>query len=154
MIVGPSGTDDQEGFPVLTCSAADISDLARTMPERAHIELGALTSAVPTARTWARVVLSGWNLGRLADDASVVLTEMVTNSVLHAHGAKADIWLLTDRATLVIMVGDPSPDMPVRSDGPASDEMSGRGLVIVDALAQWGAYRCPTGKIVWAVLGP
>jgi anti-sigma regulatory factor (Ser/Thr protein kinase) len=138
----------------LTCSA-DISALARTLPERAHIVLGALTSAVPTARTWARVVLSGWHLEPLADNASVVLTEMVTNSVLHAHGDKADIWLLTDRATLVIMVGDPSPDMPVRADAPADDDLFGRGLVIVDSLAHsWGAYRVATGKVVWALLCP
>ena len=31
--------------------------------------------------------------------------------------------------------------------------ISGRGLVIVSALAaQWGAYRVPSGKIVWAML--
>jgi anti-sigma regulatory factor (Ser/Thr protein kinase) len=137
---------------MLTCSAADIDALARSMPERAHLELGALTSAVPMTRTWSRVILSGWNLARLANDAEQVISEIVTNSVLHASGPTVSIWLVSDRECLVIMIGDPCPDMPVRTE-PHSDEPCGRGLVIVDALAeQWGAYGVPTGKIVWAML--
>jgi hypothetical protein len=41
---------------------ADIHDLIRAMPHGAHLELGALTSAVPTVRRWGRVVMSGWDL--------------------------------------------------------------------------------------------
>jgi len=138
---------------MLTCSAADIHDLTRAMPERVHLELGALTSAVPTARTWARVILLGWDLARLADDGGLIVSELVTNSVVHASGRAVGIWLMTDRESLVIMVGDPSPDMPVRAETQDADELSGRGLVIVSALAaQWGAYRVPSGKIVWALL--
>ena len=138
---------------MLTCSAADIHDLTRAMPERAHLELGALTSAVPTARTWARVILAGWDLVRLAGDGALILSELVTNSVVHAAGRAVGIWLMTDRECLVIMVGDPCPDMPVRAKTPDTGEPSGRGLVIVSALAaQWGAYRVPSGKIVWAML--
>jgi len=137
---------------VLTCPA-DISDLTRTMPESAHLELGAFTSAVPTARTWSRVVLAGWGLARLADDAGLVLSEIATNSVMHAHGRTVHIWLMSDRQSLVIMVGDPSSAMPVRTED--ADGLSGRGLVIVDALAdRWGAYLVPAGKIVWAMLSP
>jgi anti-sigma regulatory factor (Ser/Thr protein kinase) len=153
MIVGLTSTYDQEGFLMLTRSAAEIHDLTRAMPERVHLELGALTLAVPTARTWARVIMSGWGLARLAGDGALVLSELVTNSLVHAPGRAVGIWLLTDRERLVIMVGDQSPDMPVRAQAPDAGEPSGRGLVIVNALAeQWGAYRVPTGKIVWAVL--
>lgn len=138
---------------MLTCPVADIYDLIRAMPEGAHLELGALTSAVPTARTWARVILPGWDLARLADDGGLVLSELVTNSVRHASGRAVGIWLMTDRESLLIMVGDPSPDMPVCAEAQDADDLSGRGLVIVDALAaQWGAYRVPSGKIVWALL--
>jgi anti-sigma regulatory factor (Ser/Thr protein kinase) len=138
---------------MLTCSAADIHDLTRGMPERVHLELGALASAVPTARTWARVILSGWGLARLVDDGGLILSELVTNSVVHASGRAVGIWLMTDRERLVMMVGDPSPSMPVRVETQDTGELSGRGLVIVSALAaRWGAYRVPSGKIVWAVL--
>jgi anti-sigma regulatory factor (Ser/Thr protein kinase) len=140
---------------MLTCSAADIYDLTRAMPDGAHLELGAIPSAVPTARAWAHVILSCWNLPRLADDAGLVLTELVTNSVLHAHGRSVTIWLRSDRVCLAIMVGDPCPDMPVRAEAQNDDGLCGRGLVIVSALAEhWGAYRVPAGKIVWAMLAP
>jgi anti-sigma regulatory factor (Ser/Thr protein kinase) len=150
MIVGLTSTDDQEGFRMHT---ADITDLTQTMRESAYLELGALTSAVPTARTWARVILPGWDLARLTDDAGLILSELVTNTVVHASGMKVGIWLMSDRERLVIMVSDPCPYMPVRAEARDADELSGRGLVIVDALAErWGAYRVPEGKVVWAML--
>jgi anti-sigma regulatory factor (Ser/Thr protein kinase) len=139
---------------MLTRSTADINDLARAMPERAHVELGALTSAVPMSRRWARVILSGWNLACLAGDAELIMSELVTNSVVHASGRTVSVWLMSDRERLVIMIGDPCPDMPVlHTKTQDSNELSGRGLMIVSALAEhWGAYRVPTGKIVWAML--
>jgi anti-sigma regulatory factor (Ser/Thr protein kinase) len=133
---------------------ADIHERIRAMPHDAHLELGALASAVPTVRMWGRVVMSGWELEPLADDASAVLTEMVSNSVLHAHGSSVSVWLRSDRHRLALLVGDPSPDMPVPADALRTDE-AGRGLMIVSALAeQWGAYRVATGKITWAVVAP
>ncbi|HMH90223.1 MAG TPA: ATP-binding protein [Streptosporangiaceae bacterium] len=137
----------------LTYSADDVYSMARAMPEGAYLELGALKSAVPTSRTWARVVWSGWGLASLSDDASLVLTELVTNALLHAKGETLHIFLRSDRQRLAIMVGDASPEMPARADALSDDDLCGRGLVIVESLAQhWGAYRVPTGKIVWAIL--
>jgi len=139
----------------LTCSSDKIYDRALALPYADHLELGALTSAVPTARTWARTVWAGWGLARLSDDASVVLSELVTNAVLHAHGEAADIWLRADRRRLAIFVGDSCPDMPVRVGVLSDADLFGRGLIIVESLARhWGVYRAQTGKIVWAMLGP
>jgi anti-sigma regulatory factor (Ser/Thr protein kinase) len=133
--------------------AVDTTSLSRTMLERDHLRLGALTSAVPTARTWARVVIRGWGLERLADDAGLILSELVTNTVVHASGRSVGVWLMSDRQRLVIMVGDQCPDMPVRAEAQAITD-HGHGLIIVEALAaHWGAYRVPTGKVVWALLG-
>jgi hypothetical protein len=43
--------------------------------------------------------------------------------------------------------------MPARADSLSDDDLFGRGLIIVESLAsQCGAYRVPTGKIVWAIL--
>jgi hypothetical protein len=134
-------------------TSADIHAWASAMPDHAHLRLGALVTAVPTVRTWARVVVAGWDLARLADDAGLVLTELASNSVQHAGGPAFDIWLRSDRAALAIMIGDSSPAMPVRLEVEATGGLSGRGLVIVDAVAQsWGAYRTPAGKITWAML--
>jgi anti-sigma regulatory factor (Ser/Thr protein kinase) len=132
---------------------ADIHERIRAMPHGAYLELGAFPSAVPTARLWGRVVMSGWELAPLADDASSVLTELVTNSVRHARGVSLAVWLRSDRHRLAIMVGDPSPAMPAPADALSTDE-AGRGLMIVSALAgRWGAYRTAAGKITWALLG-
>ena len=56
---------------------------------------------------------SGWNLAPLADDGALVLTELITNAVLHAKGETLHIFLRSDRQRLAIMVGDSSPDVPV-----------------------------------------
>jgi anti-sigma regulatory factor (Ser/Thr protein kinase) len=132
-------------------TSADFHALASVMPENAHLRLGAYPTAVPTVRTWARVIVAGWGLAPVVHDAALVLTELTTNVVQHAGGPAFDVWLRSDRAALAIMVGDPSPAMPVRVE--ASDGLSGRGLIIVDAVARsWGAYRTPAGKITWALV--
>jgi anti-sigma regulatory factor (Ser/Thr protein kinase) len=89
----------------------------------------------------------------LADDASVVLSELVTNAVVHAAGDVVDIWLGADSHRLAVAVGDACREMPVRADEVSEDEPGGRGLILVSALAQHGgAYRVPLGKVVWAIL--
>jgi hypothetical protein len=78
---------------------------------------------------------------------------MITNALLHTRSETLHVFLRSDRSRLAIMVGDSSPDMPVRAEALTDDELFGRGLVIVESLAShWGAYRVPTGKIVWAIL--
>jgi anti-sigma regulatory factor (Ser/Thr protein kinase) len=101
-------------------------------------------------------VLAEWDVASLADDAGLILSELVTNAVVHASALKVDVWLMCDRQRLLIMVSDPCPIMPTRTDEGQPDAMSGRGLMIVEALAQsWGAYWVPEqGKVVWALVDP
>jgi len=85
----------------------------------------------------------------LADDAALVITELVTNAVLHANGyVGADVRPTPDG--LRIEVSDASPLPPVM--GRESDEaLTGRGLYMVSALAaRWGVEPRPNGKVVWA----
>ena len=62
------------------------------------------------------------------------------------------LWLVSDRLSIVIRVWDRCGEMPVRRDaGP--DEVSGRGLLLVETLGKdWGAYREAGGKVVWVVI--
>jgi hypothetical protein len=64
------------------------------------------------------------------------------------------LWIVSDKSALVIFVWDGNEDMPVRRDaGP--DELSGRGLMIVDILGtDWGSYRTAVGKVVWVLVQP
>ena len=63
------------------------------------------------------------------------------------------LWLTSDRISLVIHVWDACDQMPVRSDAGLDDD-SGRGLMIVDALAEeWDCYAVDGGKVVRVLIG-
>jgi anti-sigma regulatory factor (Ser/Thr protein kinase) len=122
------------------------------------VRLAALPSAVPWARRVLRHMLREWQLESMADPAALLVSELVTNAVeasagraYREHGKLPMIGLairLTP-ATLALEVWDASALRPVPRDaGIASDR--GRGLLLVDALADsWGHRAADGGKIVW-----
>jgi anti-sigma regulatory factor (Ser/Thr protein kinase) len=85
--------------------------------------------------------------GEWADDVRLVASELVTNVVRHTDdGGRLDAW---DADPLVVEVTDPDRQMPAQR--PTADASCGRGLAIVDQLAdEWGTERTETGKVVWA----
>jgi anti-sigma regulatory factor (Ser/Thr protein kinase) len=97
-------------------------------------------------------VLAEWNLSRLSDDAQLLVSELLTNGIVHAPGELVRLWLRSDGQRVAILVSDQSTvvPMPAEQDGEAPD---GRGLAIVEALsARWGSYRTEDGKVVWCML--
>lgn len=82
----------------------------------------------------------------------LVVSELVTNAVLHAGPGGVDLSVtLTDTAVRIEVV-DASPSLPVARP-PTDDRTNGRGLLLVDAVAgSWGAELGRDGKRVWAVL--
>lgn len=84
----------------------------------------------------------------LADDAALMLSELVINAVRHSHSL---LWLdihITGH-TLHVAVADDTPDLPVLRH-PDTDATHGRGIQIVDTLAdRWGATRSRDRKTVW-----
>ncbi len=123
----------------------------RDWPLGTHLELAALASAVPCARLHTRLVLAEWNLSRLSDDAELLVSELLTNGIMHASGRLVRLWLRSDGQQLAILIGDQSSaqPMPAEWDAEAPD---GRGLAIVEAVsARWGTYQAGEGKIVWAL---
>lgn len=125
-------------------------------PLRDFIEFGALPSAVPWARYHSRQVLWEWRLAVLAENAELLVSELMTNAIAASRSAGSDfpirLWLLSDAARLLIVVWDASPHTPVRADVSADAE-SGRGLLLVEMLSErWGSYASPAGgKTVWAL---
>lgn len=87
----------------------------------------------------------------LISDVEVVVTELVSNALLHA-GAPVDLRVeLTDEGVRV-EVEDISPVAPVRALA-AADSMTGRGLALVSGVAtRWGVHPAARGKVVWAEL--
>lgn len=84
------------------------------------------------------------------DHAVLVLSELVTNAILHAGGADR-IVVACDDSAIHINVHDHGrePALP-RHDNPA---VGGRGLHIVARLTdRWGSSPSGDGKDVWATL--
>jgi anti-sigma regulatory factor (Ser/Thr protein kinase) len=129
-----------------------------------NLNLAAIATAPSCARGHVRAVAHEWGLPELAETAELVTSELVTNAVQASDRlrirARAPIvpvvklWLVSDRISIVIHVWDGSGEMPVRQDG-APDQESGRGLMLVENLAEdWGTYRKAAGKVVWALISP
>jgi anti-sigma regulatory factor (Ser/Thr protein kinase) len=88
----------------------------------------------------------------LAADAEVVVTELVTNAVL--HGAPPIMLRVRGgRDRLRIEVIDCGRAVPLRLQR-STDGMTGRGIAVVESLSNsWGVERSGGGKLVWAELG-
>lgn len=99
-------------------------------------------------------LLSHWELDHLADDASLITTELVGN-VRHSGSASYELTLRRGVAGAVhVEVRDSSHVLPQLPPGPpAADRDSGRGLLLVAALASdSGVVPLLDGKAVWATL--
>lgn len=88
---------------------------------------------------------------RTADDAMLVLSELVTNAIVHAGaGCTLEVHQCDDR--LRLDVRDRSREAPVPGAVRPSD-VGGRGLQLVGAVSDaWGWEPTAGGKRVWAVV--
>jgi len=89
-----------------------------------------------------------WGCDDAIPDAELLVSELVTNAVLHARSATR-VTIDHDGTTVRIAVCDDSPTRPrLRDYGP--EAVTGRGLVIVDRIARrWGVDPSDDGKCVW-----
>jgi GAF domain-containing protein len=130
----------------------------------ATLVLAAVPSSVRSCRNFCRRVMVDWGLEQLSHDASIVVSELVTNAVLHA-GTDFQLRLARLPEGVLIEVADGSRDLGGLGDvGDLGEEAhiatllsertTGRGLQMVNVLAEaWGVMPAPTGKTVWAVVG-
>jgi anti-sigma regulatory factor (Ser/Thr protein kinase) len=128
-------------------------------PLLSHLELGALPGAAACARLHARLVLWEWGLSAIAQDAELLVSELVTNATQASPSAEliqpVSLWLSSDRFRLLILVQDASRYPPEPAGGAGNNDERGRGLLIVDAIStQWGwdAKNDTSGKVVWALI--
>ena len=123
-----------------------------------EVTLPAARPAAALARQATRAAMAAWRLGYLADSAVLLVSELVTNAVMHARPDAAGIVpgtvlrLEYGDGWLRIEVHDTSPNHP-RPRIPDWLDESGFGLMLVDALAaKWGVQQTAQGKAVWAEL--
>ncbi len=108
--------------------------------------------AAAAGRDFVRCTCLLWGLEATLDAALLVISELVTNAVVHARSpVTVRLRLRPDR--LLVEVEDEDSQLPVLQQHSDWDALGGRGLMLVDALAaRWGSQPCPFGKVVWAEL--
>jgi anti-sigma regulatory factor (Ser/Thr protein kinase) len=128
-------------------------------PLLSHLELGALPGAAACARLHARHVLWEWGLSAFAENAELLVSELVTNATRASPSVEriqpVGLWLSSDRSRVLILVQDTSSRLPEPADDAGDYDERGRGLLIVEAIsAKWGwdAKNDSGGKVVWALI--
>ncbi|WP_435969875.1 ATP-binding protein [Streptomyces sp. Qhu_M48] len=106
------------------------------------------------ARRLVRTALTLWGLEALIEDAALVVTELVSNAVDHSRLASIRV-IVARPSTNGVRVGvvDRSTTVPTLLIDVGDGETRGRGLLLVDALAdRWETELYRWGKQVWAEL--
>ena len=105
------------------------------------------------ARRFVHASLVGTNIAPVVDIVVLLTSEVVSNVILHAgpHDLRSEIIVTLRRSDdrIRVEVADGNPGFP-QIGGGAVDRVSGRGLLLLDALAtSWGVTPIDTGKSVW-----
>jgi len=123
-------------------------------PHRVHHHLPMSSTSPAVARALARYACEAWDIGNVTDSAQVVISELVSNAVLHAQ-TDLDVTIILRASHLVIQVRDRSSHCPPRPAGDRSTSGAehGRGLPLIERLTSaWGCNPAPHGKTVWATI--
>jgi PAS domain S-box-containing protein len=108
--------------------------------------------AAGRARRAVREALETAGAAQLRDVAELVVSELVTNAVVHA-GTQMQVRITAEPTAVRVEVGDGSHHLPVRRRW-AETAGTGRGLRIVDEhVDRWGADLTERGKVVWFEIG-
>ena len=129
------------------------------VPTIATHALSAEAGSVRAARDFTLATLRRKGTAHSSQDIAVVVSELVTNALLHALPGQADtgprrpirLGLLQHGRWLLCAVADPGRTVPVpRTPGALAE--AGRGLQMVCALSDGWGYTTPSnaGKVVWA----
>lgn len=117
-----------------------MSEFRRQLPQE--------PASARAARAFVVDVLADSPARDCADTANLLVSELVTNALLHAR-SDVEVVVRIRQTTVRIEVHDATERLPVRIAEPG-ETLAGRGLHILDALAvDWGAEPRTGGKAVW-----
>lgn len=128
-----------------------LADLSRRVHRSASMRLDGSLADIPAARRFLVRQCEEWGCEILLDEAELVVSELVTNAVVHAS-TPVEVRLALVGGMLRIEVADRGGGLPdVRA--PSTEDAHGRGLVLVNGLSNaWGVEPLAEGKCVWAEL--
>ncbi|WP_439813400.1 ATP-binding protein [Streptomyces sp. P9-2] len=109
---------------------------------------------VGMARKLTAARLRYCGLEALVDDATLIVSELVTNAIQHGDGDQITMTMTVRGGFLRLAVHGETPGQPVARHAP-DDAECGRGLFLVDCLAAahggtWGTER--NGSTTWCIL--
>lgn len=127
----------------LTAPAEDRRRFVRRLPPT--------PASVFLARRFVAQLLEMWEFGPdHVDPVTLVVSELATNAARHSEDA-IQIGLSCSDRLIRVEIGDTSHRMPVAVDESDEEATSGRGLILVEALAsRWGVESEGLSKLVWA----
>lgn len=110
------------------------------------LEHRATFDLIPEAASQARAVVDrqlGRSVpGKVLDDATLLVSELVTNAVRHALRTgvpEVELRIGNERDRIRVVVSDPGDGFVVQPRLPTASESSGWGLYLVDRIAdRWG----------------
>ena len=124
---------------------------------RGEIVVKRRLEAVSEARKYVRLMLGQWGMEDYIP--CLVVSELVTNAIVHGSTADDEVTLRLDLAedgALWLEVQDATTEMPRVQMADLASE-SGRGVFVIDSFARhWGVRPLANnaGKVVFAVLNP
>ncbi|WP_322872088.1 PAS domain S-box protein [Streptomyces goshikiensis] len=140
----PDADDNADDVTLLLVHLPDAPVTSRS------IVLPAEPRSVAEGRRFLRATLVVWGSAddQLCDTVCLLASELLSNAVSHSHGPVRLRMRQVERE-LSVEVCDGSPVLP-QARFASHDAESGRGLLLVDSLAEaWGTLPTSEGKAVW-----
>ncbi|MFI5510365.1 STAS domain-containing protein [Mycobacterium sp. NPDC051804] len=141
-------------FPTLETATDAVShaDLPRWR-RRARADLPATEESLNASRGLVEEWLTTWSQTELIPVSKVVVTALVENVLQHTD-SRPNVRLETDGVKVTVAVSDGS-SLPANFREAGTSGKLPTGLWIVSSLCRaWGNAPTPTGKTIWAVVGP
>lgn len=129
-------------------AAAGVLELVTSVLGAARSSFDSDLRSSSAARRFVREALERWDCSEALDSVQLLVSELVTNAVVHA-GARPDVSVILMPDAVRVEVGDDSVAAVVPRVAGDYDE-SGRGTFLLDQMTtRWGVETTEQGKTVW-----
>jgi DNA-binding NarL/FixJ family response regulator len=129
-------------------SVAGVLEVVEGVLDQRRTQLAADVRSSAGARRFMEETLRRWECGEVLDIVNILVSELVTNAIKHAH-SEADVMVLLTSTAIRIEVTDTGEGVPQPKEL-VQEGTSGRGLAIVDVMSSaWGVVPHEHGKTVW-----